>query len=60
MFDIKKILFIMLFGVTIIISYYLAANIYNNKYNVEEHSKIAILSGIKLKEKALVLLIIEI
>ena len=42
----------MLFGVTIIISYYLAANIYNNKYNVEEHSKIAILSGIKLKEKA--------
>ena len=51
-FDIKKIFFSILLIVTAVISYYLTINIHNNKYNVENNNKIAILNGIKLKEKA--------
>ena len=52
MIDIKKILCTILLIVTVIISYFLTVNIYNNKYSTENNFKIAVLNGIKLKEKA--------
>ena len=52
MVDIRKILWIVLLIVTIIISYFLTTSIYNNKYSAENNIKIAVLNGIKLKEKA--------
>lgn len=52
MIDIKKILLYILIITTLIISYYLATNIYNIKYSEENNNKIVILNGIKLKEKA--------
>ena len=52
MIDIKKILGSILIIVTLIISYFLTKNIYNNKYSQENNIKIAVLNGIKLKENA--------
>ncbi len=52
MIDIRKTLWLVLLISTIIISYYMTTNIYSNKHNENNSNKIAVLNGIKLKEKA--------
>ena len=52
MIDIRKMMYGILLATTAIISYYLATNIYNNVRNTNNILNIAILNGIKLKEKA--------